>query len=86
MGRPFTFRSTGCPSDTVGLADIPEPDTPKANEALAAMEYAPINQSEHLKIMDRYPRATGVLALRGWKSRRHTDPLGGTRHHWSKAR
>jgi NADPH:quinone reductase-like Zn-dependent oxidoreductase len=28
---------------------------PKADEVLVAVEYAPINQSEQLKIMRRYP-------------------------------
>jgi NADPH:quinone reductase-like Zn-dependent oxidoreductase len=44
----------GLPAEVVELVDIPEPDAPKANEVLVAVEYAPINQSERLKIMGRY--------------------------------
>jgi NADPH:quinone reductase-like Zn-dependent oxidoreductase len=36
----------GLPVEVVELVDIPEPDSPKANEVLVAVEYAPINQSE----------------------------------------
>ncbi|HEX2681019.1 MAG TPA: zinc-dependent alcohol dehydrogenase family protein [Candidatus Dormibacteraeota bacterium] len=45
----------GVPAEVVQLVDISEPDAPKTNEVLAAVEYAPINQSEQLKIMGRYP-------------------------------
>ena len=45
----------GIPSEVVELADIPEPDSPKPNEVLVAVEYSPINHSEQLKIMGRYP-------------------------------
>jgi len=45
----------GIPSEVVQLADIPEPNSPKPNEVLVAVEYAPINHSEELKIMGRYP-------------------------------
>ena len=45
----------GIPSEVVVLADIPEPDSPKPDEVLVAVEYAPINHSEELKIMGRYP-------------------------------
>jgi len=45
----------GVPAEVVELVDIAEPDTPKANQVLVAVEYAPINHSEELKIMGRYP-------------------------------
>lgn len=45
----------GVPSEVVELVDTPDPDAPKASEVLVAVEYAPINQSEQLKIMGRYP-------------------------------
>jgi NADPH:quinone reductase-like Zn-dependent oxidoreductase len=45
----------GAAAEVVELVDIPEPDPPKVNEVLVAVEYAPINQSEQLKIMGRYP-------------------------------
>ncbi len=45
----------GAPQEVVELVDIPEPPAPKVDEVLAAVEYAPINQSELLKIMGRYP-------------------------------
>jgi NADPH:quinone reductase-like Zn-dependent oxidoreductase len=45
----------GTPADVVQLVDVPEPSAPAAGEVLAAVEYAPINHSELLKIMGRYP-------------------------------
>jgi NADPH:quinone reductase-like Zn-dependent oxidoreductase len=45
----------GIPAEVVQLVETPEPDAPKADEVLVAVEYAPINQSELLKIMGRYP-------------------------------
>jgi len=45
----------GTPAEVVELVDLPEPEGPKGDEVLAAVEYAPINQSELLKIMGRYP-------------------------------
>ncbi len=45
----------GVPAEVVELVHIPDPDAPKANEVLVAVEYAPINQSEQLKITGRYP-------------------------------
>ena len=45
----------GVPEDVVELVDVPEPGAPKADEVLAAVEYAPINHSEILKITRRYP-------------------------------
>jgi len=45
----------GVPAEVVELVEIPDPEAPQANEVLVAVEYAPINQSEQLKIMGRYP-------------------------------
>src|SRR5260221_5591601 len=45
----------GAPQEVVELVDVPEPGAPKADEVLAAVEYAPINHSEILKITRRYP-------------------------------
>lgn len=44
----------GVPQDVVELVDLPEPEAPKADEVLAAVEFAPINNSEILKITKRY--------------------------------
>ena len=40
----------GAPQGVVELVDLPEPEAPKADEVLVAVEYAPINHSEILKI------------------------------------
>src|SRR5258708_6816455 len=55
----------GVPQEVVELVDLPEPEAPKADEVLAAVEYAPINHSEILKITQRYPLlpAAGLFAL-----------------------
>jgi NADPH:quinone reductase-like Zn-dependent oxidoreductase len=45
----------GVPHEVVELVDLPEPEAPRADEVLAAVEYAPINHSEILKITKRYP-------------------------------
>jgi NADPH:quinone reductase-like Zn-dependent oxidoreductase len=45
----------GTPADVVHLVDAPEPKAPGAGEVLAAVEYAPINHSEMLKIEGHYP-------------------------------
>src|SRR5713101_2298860 len=45
----------GMPAEMVHLVETPEPNDPKAGEVLVAVEYAPINHSEILKIMGRYP-------------------------------
>jgi len=45
----------GAPQEVVELVDLPEPGAPQADEVLAAVEYAPINHSEILKITRRYP-------------------------------
>src|SRR5713101_364448 len=51
----------GVPEEVVELVDIPEPDAPKADELLVAVEYAPINNSELLKIKGRYPLLPATL-------------------------
>jgi NADPH:quinone reductase-like Zn-dependent oxidoreductase len=53
--KALQFSSYGVPAEVVELVDIPEPDAPKTNEVLIAVEYAPINHSEELKVMGRYP-------------------------------
>ena len=45
----------GAPEEVVELADVPEPARPAPGEVLVASEYAPINHSEILKIVGRYP-------------------------------
>ncbi len=45
----------GAPEEVVELADIPEPAAPGPGEVLVASEYAPVNHSEILKIVGRYP-------------------------------
>jgi len=45
----------GMPHEVVELVDLPDPGAPGPSEVLAAVEYAPINISEILKIMGRYP-------------------------------
>jgi len=45
----------GTPAEVVHLVNLPEPEAPKAGEVLAAVEYAPINHSEMLKIEGHYP-------------------------------
>jgi NADPH:quinone reductase-like Zn-dependent oxidoreductase len=45
----------GAPEEVVELADVPEPAAPGPEEVLVASEYAPINHSEILKIVGRYP-------------------------------
>jgi len=44
----------GDPTEVVGLVEAPEPGNPKANEALVAVEYSPINNSDLLTIRGRY--------------------------------
>jgi NADPH:quinone reductase-like Zn-dependent oxidoreductase len=45
----------GAPAEVVQLVDLPEPNPPGPDEVLAAISHAPINQSELLKILGRYP-------------------------------
>src|SRR5262249_49515044 len=45
----------GAAAEVVELVELPTPEGPKDDEVLAAVAYAPINQSEPLKIMGRYP-------------------------------
>jgi len=50
---------------SVELVELPEPDLTKADEVLAAVEYAPINHSEILKITKRYPLLPESFPRRG---------------------
>jgi NADPH:quinone reductase-like Zn-dependent oxidoreductase len=45
----------GKPQEVVELVDLPDPGAPGPNEVVAAVEYAPINISELLKVMGQYP-------------------------------
>jgi NADPH:quinone reductase-like Zn-dependent oxidoreductase len=45
----------GVPPEVVELFDLSEPGAPGSSEVLVAVEYAPINLSEILKILGRYP-------------------------------
>jgi len=45
----------GKPHEVVELVDLPDPGAPESGEVLLAVEYAPINFSELLTIMGRYP-------------------------------
>ena len=45
----------GAPEEVVELADVAEPAGPGVGEVLVASEYAPINHSEILRILGRYP-------------------------------
>ena len=45
----------GVPQEVVGLVDLPDPGAPGSGEVSMAVEYAPINISELLTIMGRYP-------------------------------
>lgn len=51
----------GAPSDVVKLADLPEPGRPKRDEVLVGIEYAPINMSEILRILGKYPLLPGTF-------------------------
>lgn len=51
----------GNPTEVVQLVDIPEPAGPANGEVLAAVEYAPINFSEVLKILGQYPLLPSTL-------------------------
>ena len=45
----------GAPYEVVELVELPEPAAPGSDEVLVAVEYAPINFSEILRILGRYP-------------------------------
>jgi len=45
----------GNPVDGLGVADVPEPKAPGANEVLVAIEYAPINPNDLLVARGVYP-------------------------------
>ena len=45
----------GNPVDGLGVADVPEPKAPGANEVLVAIEYSPINPNDLLVARGAYP-------------------------------
>ena len=45
----------GNPVDGLGVADVPEPKAPGANEVMVAIEYSPINPSDLLVARGTYP-------------------------------
>jgi NADPH:quinone reductase-like Zn-dependent oxidoreductase len=53
----------GDPAEVVERVEVPEPGEPKANEALVALEYSPINYSD-------------LLTIRGWYGVRPALPSG----------
>ena len=53
--KALQMSNYGVPQEVVELVDLPEPEAPRADDVLAAVEYAPINHSEILKIIRRYP-------------------------------
>lgn len=55
----------GPPSEVVKLVDLPEPAAPAAHEALIAVEYAPINNSNLLEIRGRYGALPALPAVPG---------------------
>jgi NADPH:quinone reductase-like Zn-dependent oxidoreductase len=52
----------GAPQEVVELVDLPEPEAPKADEVLAAVEYAPINHSESPKILEAMKLGARLVA------------------------
>jgi NADPH:quinone reductase-like Zn-dependent oxidoreductase len=54
------------PPEVVELVDLPDPGAPGSGEVLVAVEYAPINISEILRIMGQYPvRPPSLPAIAG---------------------
>jgi len=53
--RALQIARHGAPHEVVQLVELPEPAAPKPDEVLAAVEYAPINMSEILRILGQYP-------------------------------
>ena len=45
----------GNPVDGLGMAEVPEPKAPGANEVLVAIEYSPINPNDLLVARGVYP-------------------------------
>src|SRR5258706_5574471 len=52
--RALQIATFGDPAEVVELVELPEPDAPRAGEALVALEYAPINPSALLLIRGIY--------------------------------
>jgi NADPH:quinone reductase-like Zn-dependent oxidoreductase len=53
--RAIHLSAYGNPVESLGLADVPEPKAPGANEALVAIEYSPIDPSDLLVARGVYP-------------------------------
>jgi NADPH:quinone reductase-like Zn-dependent oxidoreductase len=53
--RAIHLSAYGNPIDGLGMADIPEPRAPGANEVLVAIEYSPINPNDLLVAQGAYP-------------------------------
>jgi NADPH:quinone reductase-like Zn-dependent oxidoreductase len=55
----------GCPEEVVELADYSGASCARPGEVLVASEYAPVNHSEILKIVGRYPLLPRLISGRG---------------------
>jgi NADPH:quinone reductase-like Zn-dependent oxidoreductase len=53
--RAIHLSAYGNPVDGLGMADVPEPKAPGANEVLVAIEYSPINPNDLLVAQGVYP-------------------------------
>ena len=53
--RVIHLSAYGNPVDGLGMADVPEPKAPGANEVLVAIEYSPINPNDLLVARGVYP-------------------------------
>jgi NADPH:quinone reductase-like Zn-dependent oxidoreductase len=53
--RAIHLSAYGNPVDGLGMADVPEPKSPGANEVLVAIEYSPINPNDLLVARGVYP-------------------------------
>jgi NADPH:quinone reductase-like Zn-dependent oxidoreductase len=53
--RAIHLSAYGDPIDGLGMADLPEPKPPGANEVLVAIEYSPVNPSDLLVARGAYP-------------------------------
>jgi len=53
--RAIHLSAYGNPIDGLGMADVPEPKAPGANEVLVAIEYSPINPNDLLVAQGVYP-------------------------------
>ena len=46
--RALLLSAYGNPIDALGMADVPEPKAPGANEVLVAIAYSPVNPNDLL--------------------------------------